>query len=142
MLKTFLNEKGITVYRLAKESRIPYSTLNDLVNHRLPIENMRCGQVRSLSEALRMDMDSLYEMCAYTPSVVSRKYNVRAEILVNHKCFWLRFQRNGNTYQKEIIAVCTDAFHYLDTLAEWKLNEVLEKLEMEEAYEAILAQTI
>ena len=49
MLKTLLEERGISIYKLSKESRIPYSTLNDLVNHKLPIENMRCGQVRALA---------------------------------------------------------------------------------------------
>lgn len=142
MLKTLLEERGISVYRLSKESRIPYSTLNDLVNHKLPIENMRCGQVRALAEKLNMDMDSLYEMCSYTPCVVSQKYGIHADISVKHKCFWLTFQRNGKTYDSEILAACTDAFRYLDIFAEWKLNEILEKLEMEETYEAVLAEAL
>lgn len=142
MLKSLLDEKGLSVYKLSKESKIPYSTLNDLVNRKLPIENMRCGQVRGLAIALGMDMDTLYEMCAFTPFVVSGRYGVQASIRVKHKHFWLSFQRNGKTYEGDILAVSKDAFKFLDTLAEWKLNEILAKLEMEDAYAAIYSKAV
>lgn len=38
MLKSYLSAKGISAYRLAKESHILYSTLNDLMNHKLLID--------------------------------------------------------------------------------------------------------
>jgi len=142
MLKTLLEEKELSVYKLAKESRIPYSTLNDLVNHRLPIENMRCGQVHALCDALHMDMDTLYRMCSFVPKVYSEQYDISADIQVKHKCFQLSFQRNGKQYESEILPAGSEAFRYLDTLAEWKLNEVLGKIAMEEAYDSILAETV
>lgn len=142
MLKSILADRGISIYRLSKESGIPYSTLNDLVNHKLPIENMRCGQVHALAEMLELDMDALYNICSFTPSVVSEKYDISATIHVKHKCFCLSFQRKGKTCEAEILAIGKDAFRYLDTLAQWKLNEVLEKLNMEDAYESILAETV
>ena len=86
---------------------------------------------------LNMDMDSICEMCSYTPCVVSQKYRIHADISVNHKCFWLTFQRNGKTYDSEIMAASEDALQYLDIFAEWKLNEILEKLEMEDIYEIL-----
>ena len=140
MLKALLNERGLSIYTLSKESRIPYSTLNDLVNHKLPIEKMRCGQVRILAEKLDMDMDTHYEMCSHVPNVVSHKYGIRADIFVKHKCFWLAFSRDGKICESRIMPTGADAFRYLNILAEWKLDEVLEKLEMEEAYEAILIE--
>lgn len=139
MLKYFLQERNITIYKLAKESHIPYSTLNDLVNCKLPVENMRCGQLRQLADALGLDMDSLYSMCSYCPKVVSNRYGICADITVKHKCFRLSFQKDGKHYEAEILPVGQDAFHYLETLAVWKLDEILAQLEMEGAYEAIFA---
>lgn len=142
MLKSLLEEKGISIYKLSKESQIPYSTLNDLVNHRLPIENMRCGQVHALCDVLHMDMDSLYKMCSFVPRVFSDKYGIPADIQVKHKTFQLSFQRNGKIYESEIAPVHKVSFQYLDTLAEWKLNEMIGKITMEEIYESILAKTV
>lgn len=139
MLKSFLQERNITVYKLAKESLIPYSTLNDLVNYKLPVENMRCGQLRVLADTLGVDMDSLYSMCSYCPKVVSPRYGVCADIAVKHKCFYLSFEKDGKHYTSEILPVKQEAFRYLETLAAWKLDEVLAQLEMEGAYEAVFA---
>lgn len=138
MLKSFLQERNITVYKLAKDSRIPYSTLNDLVNHKLPVENMRCGQLRVLANALGLDMDTLYNMCSHCPTVVSDRYGVCADITVKHKCFWLSFQKNGKQYACEILPIKQEAFRYLEILAVWKLNEILAQMEMEAAYESLL----
>lgn len=142
MLKTFLQERNITVYQLAKESRIPYSTLNDLVNCKLPVENLRCGQLRLLADALGLDMDSLYNMCTHCPRVVSGRYGVSADITVKHKCFFLSFQMDGKQHTSEILPVKQESFRYLETLAEWKLDEILAQLEMENACEAIFTEAI
>lgn len=142
MLKTFLEERNITVYKLAKESHIPYSTLNDLVNCKLPIENLRCGQLRVLADTLGLDMDSLYNMYSYCPKVVSDRYGVCADITVKHKCFWLNFQIDGKHYTSEILPVGQEAFRYLEVLAVWKLDEILAQLEMEGAYESVFAETV
>ena len=66
MLKTYLNNKKISMYKLSAESGVPYSTLNDLVNHKLPVENLKSGQLYSLSESLGITMDELYKMCMNT----------------------------------------------------------------------------
>ena len=137
MLKSYLSAKGISIYRLAKESHIPYSTLNDLVNHKLPIENLKSGQLRAIADALSLDMNTLYDMCAYNPIIVSKQYNVQATISVEHKTYCLNFERYGRTFKSEILPVKQEATTYLDTLALWKLNEILDRLEMEAAYEAI-----
>ena len=43
MLKEYLQKNNISVYKLSKKSDVPYSTLNDLVNLKLPVENIRAG---------------------------------------------------------------------------------------------------
>ena len=137
MLKSYLSAKGISTYRLAKESHIPYSTLNDLVNHKLPVENFKSGQLRAIADILSLDMNTLYDMCVFHSVIVSKKYNVQASISVEHKTYYLSFERYGRTFKSEILPVRQEATAYLDTLALWKLNEVLDELEVEAAYETI-----
>ena len=49
MLKSFLENNHISMYKLAGSSRVPYSTLNDLANHKLPVEKLKSGQLYALS---------------------------------------------------------------------------------------------
>ena len=46
-LKNFLKKEGISVKSLSNKTKIPYSTLNDLINGKTDIDNMRFGFVRN-----------------------------------------------------------------------------------------------
>ena len=63
MLKQFLQQKNLSIYKLAALSAIPYSTLNDIVNHKVDIANIRAGIVFKLANILNISMDDLYELC-------------------------------------------------------------------------------
>ena len=135
MLKSYLSDRNISIYRLSKESHVPYSTLNDLVNRKLPVERLRSGQLRGLAAALDLTMDTLYDLCTFSPIVRSEQYDVEAVITVEHKTYCLHFERYGRQYKGEILPVRREATAYLDTLALWKLEEMLQQLELESAYD-------
>ena len=81
MLKEYLQKNNISVYKLSKKSDVPYSTLNDLVNLKLPVENIRAGQLKSIADALDVEMDELYNLCIYRKKVFSLKQNMHNVIL-------------------------------------------------------------
>lgn len=62
MLKDYLNEKKISMYKVSKESGVPYSTLNDLVNGRVDIDSCKVALFLRLSRYLGMSMDALYDV--------------------------------------------------------------------------------
>lgn len=135
MLKEYLIKKDITVYKLCKISGVPYSTLNDLVNFKLPVENIRAGQLKSIANALDVGLEELYDLCLYRKSVFSKKYNVTANAIIKHKSYYIVFDRNGKQYCYEVIPAKKEATTYIEELAVWKLNEEISKLELEAAYE-------
>jgi lambda repressor-like predicted transcriptional regulator len=140
MLKSFLKENKISMYRLSADSGVPYSTLNDLVNRKLPVENLKSGQLYALAESLEMTMNELYDMCRYACQVYSEKYHIPATVTVRHKIYCLSFQKDGETYEDEILPVKREATRCIETLALWKLEEHLSELEMEAAYETLLSK--
>lgn len=137
MLKTFLRQNKISMYKLSQKSNVPYSTLNDLVNHKLPAANLKCGQLYALSDALGITMDELYQLCSYSCVVRSDKYNVPGTVTVKHKSYYLTFEKNGILYEDTILPVKQEATLVIQELAKWKLEERLSEIAMEEAYEAI-----
>jgi len=62
MLKDYLNEKKLSMYKVSKESGVPYSTLNDLVNGRVDIDSCKVALFLRLSRYLGMSMDALYDL--------------------------------------------------------------------------------
>ena len=76
MLKEYLQKNNISVYKLSKKSDVPYSTLNDLVNLKLPVENIRAGQLKSIAYALDVEMDELYNLCIYRKKALMVMQNI------------------------------------------------------------------
>ena len=62
MIKKILDEKNISVYKLAKLSGIPYSTLSDIVNGVTELHTCNANTVYRLSKALNVSMETLMEL--------------------------------------------------------------------------------
>lgn len=58
-LHFLLAEKGISMYKLAKNSGVPYTTINDICSGKTQIENCSAETVLRLAKALNLPMESL-----------------------------------------------------------------------------------
>lgn len=63
VLRDTLKEKNITIYRLAKESGLPYATVNDICNGKTKIENCSAGTVYKIARVLNVSMEELIAPC-------------------------------------------------------------------------------
>ena len=61
MLKDILEERGISVYKLSKETGISYSTINDIVIEKTDIKNTSANMLYRLAKYLEVSMEALYE---------------------------------------------------------------------------------
>ena len=66
-MKELLKERDITVYRLAKDSGVPYATVNDICNGKTRLEKCSAETIYKLAKALKVTMETLLE-----PYVVER----------------------------------------------------------------------
>ena len=57
--KELLNNKNITGYALSKATRIPYTTINDLINGRTIIQNISLKHAILISDYLEIDLITL-----------------------------------------------------------------------------------
>lgn len=62
-LRSYIEHKDISPYKLSKKSGVPYSTLNDILNQRTKFEQCSAETVFRLARALNMPMDDLYYYC-------------------------------------------------------------------------------
>lgn len=61
MLKDILDQRGISVYKLSKETGISYSTLNDVVIEKTDIKNISANMLYRIAKYLDLTMEMLYE---------------------------------------------------------------------------------
>jgi predicted nucleotidyltransferase len=82
--KNALSDSGMTMYSLSKQTGLPYTTINRLVNEKLSINNCNAGAVFKIASALGVQMEVLMRgECVYTLdeiaeriAPVAKKYNI------------------------------------------------------------------
>ena len=89
MLKQFLQQKNLSIYKLSGISGIPYSTLNDIVNHKVDIANIRAGIVFKLANILNISMDELYELCTNQITIYLEGYSTKGIVNIKNKKYVL-----------------------------------------------------
>ena len=61
MLRDLLEERGVSVYKLSKETGIAYSSLNDIVIEKTDIKNASSNMLYRISKYFDLTMEQLYE---------------------------------------------------------------------------------
>ncbi|MBR4947184.1 MAG: nucleotidyltransferase domain-containing protein [Clostridiales bacterium] len=82
--KDALSDSGMSMYSLSKQTGLPYTTINRLVNEKLSINNCNAGAVFKIASALGVQMEVLMKgECVYTLDEISeriapvaKKYNI------------------------------------------------------------------
>ncbi|MBR2067164.1 MAG: helix-turn-helix transcriptional regulator [Solobacterium sp.] len=62
-IQNIIKEKNMSIYRLAKESGIPYATVNDICNGKTRLEKCSAETIYHLSKTLNITMEDLLAPC-------------------------------------------------------------------------------
>lgn len=63
MLKHYLSENNISLYRLSRQTGIPYSTVSNLANGTIAAERCSAGNLFKIAQALGLTMDEAFRIC-------------------------------------------------------------------------------
>ena len=63
MLKELMEQKNMSMYRLAKISEVPYATINDICNQKAQLEKCTAETIYKIAKALEVSMEMLLEPC-------------------------------------------------------------------------------
>lgn len=75
MLKEYLKEKDISIYKLALDSNVPYTTLNELANGKKKIEDCKIKTIESIASALNLSIESFLELLEKKEEKISSSWN-------------------------------------------------------------------
>lgn len=132
MLDKYLQKQKISIYSLSKSSNIPYSTLNDLVNGKVDINNCKVSILVKLSKALNLNLDSIYKLCVYEDNeVYSSTYKVTGTIFTKNKYYYVRFTYDNENIELKVCSTRKENKDYLKTIVLWTFEEYIENREMD-----------
>lgn len=63
IINTILEQKNMSMYRLAKLSDVPYATINDICNKKAQLEKCAAETVYKIAKALEVSMETLLDPC-------------------------------------------------------------------------------
>ena len=135
MLNEYLKENKISIYSLAKKSGVPYSSVNDLANGRVDVQNCKAGMLRSLAVALDLGMDLLYELCKAPEirlTVRSGDSEMEAALEIRGKAYYTAFLYNNEPVLLRICPVNELNRQFIEDFAVWHTEAWLEQKRLEE----------
>ena len=122
MFQEAIRKAGLNTRKLSQQTKIPYSTLNDIVNDKVMIENVKFGYVMKIASALDISLDEIAENKNPSPSI-----DIDVEITVKKKHYYL--MAYGEAF--ELCKVTKLSSEYIDDIAKWKLEEITEEKELD-----------
>lgn len=135
MLKEFIHRQNLSIYKLSEISGIPYSTLNDIMNHKVDIANIRAGIVFKLANILNISMDELYELCTNQITIYLEGHSTIGIVKIKNKKYMLEFQYQNRKFTNVLCPVKKEATMFIESIARWQMEKMISNYEMEKMYE-------
>lgn len=135
MLKEYLKQKNLSLYQLSRMSGVPYSTLNDIANNKVEIDNVKAGILFRISDAIGVTMDKLYEVCTHRITIYSAEYSSKGVVNIKNKAYVLAFEYRSRKFLYELCPVKKEATLFIESIALWQMEKLISDYEMELAYE-------
>lgn len=133
MLLDYLKERELTIYAVSKASGIPYSTLNDLANGKVDIDNCRVSVLMKLSHSLGISCEEVYSYCqenSFRMHVES--YGVDVDVFVKNKKYYMNFTYDGIQIEQEVCKANGVSRFYIDEIVKWRIEDYFHEKSMKE----------
>ena len=132
MLKEYLKEHNKSVYALSRESGVAYSTLNDLVNGKVEIDQCKVSLLRSLSAALGLTLEDVIDICCPEDLAMQTSQGIDVKVSVRNKTYHAQFVYNEEKIDIELCKVREESTFYIDEIAAWRTEEYIRSRHMAE----------
>lgn len=137
MLKQYLEDQHLSIYRLSQMAEVPYSSLNDFVNLKTDVESVSAGFLKKLADACGMTMDEMYELCSDNKFVIKRHQPVR--IRIKDGKYFAEYEHDGNKYRCYVAKVNSLNTQNLHALTEMAVHRQIHNREVRNKLHVVLS---
>ena len=135
MLKDYLKQNNISLYSLSKQCDIPYSTLNNLSNGKVDIDNCSFGMLKKISRELSISLDELSAICSQDSDIKIDEYNIAGKIKIKNKKYYANFTYQDEDVELFVCNITEDSSLFVKDAAEWDIKKYISEKEFESAHE-------
>ncbi len=132
MFKDYLKENQISIYQLSKDCGIPYSTLNDLANGKVDIDNCKVGLLLKISEYLGMPIEDTLSLIRGKHKERRNAYGTDYLVQVRNKSYYLVMEYMGEPVEIELCKVNGNSAYYIEEIARWRSESYIREMRMKE----------
>ena len=132
MLKDYLKKHNLSLYSLSKLSGIPYSTLNDLSNGKVNIDNCKVSVLKGIASVLGVSLVEAYDICSANQAPFKTSDGMDTFVSVRNKNFFCEFEYNQQSVEIELCKVNEDTKFYIEEIAKWRTEEYIRTRRMKE----------
>ncbi len=124
-LKDYCKEKKISARNISLTSRIPYSTVNDLLNGKTELARTSFGIVCKIADCLNLGLDDLRKLFDDKPSQYDN--NDHPRIFIRNKRYYLEW----NSKRIDLCKVNALNGRNIEDIAAWTLRDLKARQELE-----------
>ena len=139
MLKDYLKEHNISLYRLSKNTGIPYSTISDLAGGSIHISRCSAGNLHLIAQELHLSMDEVYSLCEdfqkTTVTCTVGRNTITGNVVQSGKCFYLHAVYRDRSFRRYLCRSTASNRKYIDFIAETGLMNILLETDRQHDYD-------
>ena len=129
VIKSFIKEKGYNIRSLAQATGIPYSSLNDIVNGKIAIDNVALWKCRAIACELGITIEELYDMCFNEGTIIIGE---DASAIVKNQSYYFKYKDEEkylckvNEYNSGVVREIA-TWEYEDIKSQEQIDELARK---------------
>ena len=126
-LKAELKKKNLSIYELSKRTEIPYSTVNDIVNGKIKINNIKLGNAVKIANCLNISMEDMYIYnYEFEVQYSDQFHNVHiGTCFAKDGKYFLRCKLHEKEIEQEIGLVNDSVTPFIEDFALWTLKDIV-----------------
>jgi len=118
-IKEYIKRNNISIAQISAECNIPYSTVSELINGKVEIDQCRVGNAMKITKACHLPFDDFYSMCKEVTKNVAID---RGRIFIRNKRYYVSFEIEGEKRTVELCKVNKRNTQFVQDMAKWKIE--------------------
>lgn len=125
-IKTYLKSNRISVAELSRTTKLPYTSVSELINGKVDIDRVYVGTAMKLAEALDISFDEFYTLCRAN---IVNLHNPDATLKIKNKKYYVAYDIDGNRGEAYLFKVNDTNKKYANDAAQWEIDDIRRNIE-------------
>ena len=138
-IKQYLKQKKIKISDIAKQCKIPYTTVNEIINGKIDIDRVQIGTGLLIARTCDLRFNDFYNMCKESYALPSIQ---KGRIVKKNKSYYLQYSLPHESGELYLCKVNPENSFFIKDMAEWTLDTVIKSSDLQKDIKEVEEWTI